>query len=136
MSDRRDSQRSPFEAWAAQLEALARMQQMMAGMALPADQLRSVREGFNQLLIPQQQLDAMRDMMEALTPPAAQVRSIAERVDEQLAQLKAIEKELRKFQGQLERFIALGQHLAAIQEPLARMADLFAPERRPPTPEA
>ena len=112
------------------------MQQMMAGMALPADQLRSVREGFNQLLIPQQQLDAMRDLMEALTPPAAQVRSIAERVDEQLAQLKAIEKELVKFQGQLERFITLGEHLAAIQEPLARMAGLFAPEPRPPTTDA
>ena len=64
------------------------------------------------------------------SPPVEQVRSIAERVDEQLAQLKVIEKELRKFQGQLERFIALGERLAAIQEPLARMAGLFAPERR------
>src|SRR4051812_4009916 len=128
VSDRNEG-RSGFAAWAGQLDGLARMQQMMSRLALPAEQIRSLTENLNRLLIPQQQVEAMLQLMEALSPPIAQLQAMAERVDEQLAELKVIEKELVKFRTQLERFTALSEQMVAIQEPLARVARMLAPDR-------
>lgn len=118
---------SQGSAFGAQLDALMMIQQTMARMAMPAEQMRAMSDGLARLVVPGQQLEAMLQLMETFGPPVAQLKAMSEQIDLEIEQLKGMEAELKRFRSTLDRFAEAAERLATFQEPMARLASAFLP---------
>lgn len=106
-------------------DALAKFQQSMMRLAMPADQRKALFEGMSNLVMPGEQLQTIVDLMDAFGPPLAQIEALQAELAEQRTQVEAMNERLAHIERAAERLALASEQLVMFQEPFVRMTEAF-----------
>ncbi|HEU5083201.1 MAG TPA: hypothetical protein VFU14_07675 [Acidimicrobiales bacterium] len=79
--------------------------------------------------LPAEQLRLMRDLLDTFSPSMDQLGAIRRELEAQRAQVEAMLAQLEHMEATLERLVATAEQLRAMQEPFQRLTHLFNPDR-------
>ena len=111
-------------------DALRKVQQSLARMAMPAEQRKALIDAMSRLVMPGEQLQLMTDMIDAFGPPLAQIEALQAELAEQRAEVDRMHDRLTVMEASVERLRLAAESLVALQEPWVRMAETLTGQSR------